>query len=60
MNRELPAAKVTAIREGLGLTRPELAERLGVSVHTLESWELGRRPCKGPAARLLRQLEAKA
>jgi transcriptional regulator with XRE-family HTH domain len=35
------------------LTRRELADRLGVSFEAVRSWELGRRPCSGPAAALL-------
>lgn len=56
---ELTAQQVREIRDRLGLRRRELAERLGVSTHTVESWELDRRPCRGPAANLLRALEVK-
>lgn len=34
---------LTTIRTGLGLTRADLAARLGVSVETVRSWEAGRR-----------------
>lgn len=30
---------------GAGLTQGALAARLGVSRHTVQSWELGRNPC---------------
>lgn len=50
----LTADEVRRIREGLKMTRRQLAERLSVSIYTVESWEVGRRACFGPAARLLR------
>ncbi len=55
---QLSSKRVREIRDRLGLKRRELAERLGVSRHTVESWEEGRRPCQGPAAKLLRVWEA--
>ena len=35
--------EVRRIREALGLSQQAFAERLGVSVGTVQSWELGRR-----------------
>jgi DNA-binding transcriptional regulator YiaG len=53
----LTADEVRDIRRLLKMTRRQLAERLSVSVYTVESWEVGRRACFGPAARLLRMWE---
>jgi DNA-binding transcriptional regulator YiaG len=55
---ELPPTEVKRIREGLDLTRDELAEKLGVSSWTVRSWEYSQRPCNGPAAILLQKLGA--
>ncbi len=41
------AKRLTAIREKLGLTQAEAAEKLGVSVQTIVGWERGwQRPDK--------------
>lgn len=53
---EKPDAK--QIRERLGLSQPELATMLGISVDTLQNWEQGRRSPVGPA-RVLLQVVAK-
>lgn len=45
---------VIALRRFIGLTQVELAEALGISVHTLRNWEQGRRYPEGPALALLR------
>lgn len=42
---QLRARLVGAERRAAGLSRPELAEHLGVSVVTVEFWEQGRRYC---------------
>ncbi|HXV62362.1 MAG TPA: helix-turn-helix domain-containing protein [Vicinamibacteria bacterium] len=42
-----------ALRRFAGLTQKELAEALGISVHTLSNWEQGRRSPDGPALALL-------
>lgn len=42
------------IRERLNLTQEEFAQRLRVSVRTLQDWEQGRRKPTGPALSLLR------
>jgi transcriptional regulator with XRE-family HTH domain len=36
-----PLDRLAALREERGLTRPELAERLGVSIRTVQRWEAG-------------------
>ena len=47
-------ADVSALRRFLGLTQAQLAEAMGISVHTLRNWEQGRRRPDGPAVALLR------
>lgn len=49
---------VASIRERTGLSQPEFARLLGVSVRTLQEWEQGRRAPTG-AARTLLQIAAK-
>ena len=50
-----PAApSPAAIRERLGLTQAEFSSMLGVSLRTLQGWEIGRRHPTGPARSLLR------
>ena len=49
---------VAAIREGTGLSQPDFARLLGVSVRTLQEWEQGRRSPTG-AARTLLHIAAK-
>ena len=50
--REIPDVK--AVRKQLKLNRADLAQMLGVSPRTLESWEQGRRKPSGAANLLLR------
>jgi putative transcriptional regulator len=51
---EMPkAADVPAIRKELGLSQPEFAGFMGVSVGTLRNWEQERREPHGPARALL-------
>jgi len=45
-----------AWRTSIGKPRKWLAERLGVSPKTVESWEYGTRNTSGPALLLLEQL----
>ena len=45
---------VQAIRRRLGMTQPEFARLIGVSVATLRNWEQGRRQPHGPARALLK------
>jgi putative transcriptional regulator len=47
---------VQAIRRRLGMTQPEFARLIGVSVATLRNWEQGRREPTGPARALLRAI----
>jgi putative transcriptional regulator len=47
------AADVQAIRKTLGLSQPEFARFMGVSVATLRNWEQERREPQGPARSLL-------
>ena len=55
---ELPAPDVKKIRTSYGLSQPELAALLGISLGTLQNWEQGRRTPRGPA-RVLLQVVAK-
>lgn len=51
---EMPkAADVPAIRRRLGLSQPEFAGFMGVSLGTLRNWEQERREPQGPARALL-------
>lgn len=45
---------VAALRHFVGLTQPQFAQAMGISVHTLRNWEQGRRQPEGPAIALLR------
>ena len=47
-------ADVAALRRFIGLSQPDFATALGISVHTLRNWEQGRRRPEGPALALLR------
>lgn len=47
------AADVAAIRRGTGLSQPDFAAMMGISVGTLRNWEQGRRTPEGPARVLL-------
>jgi putative transcriptional regulator len=53
---EKPDAR--SIRSKLGISQPEFARMLGISVRTLENWEQKRRVPKGPATVLLKVAEA--
>ena len=45
---------IKALRRFVGLTQEQLADAMGISVHTLRNWEQGRRQPEGPALALLR------
>ena len=45
---------IVALRHFTGLTQEAFASALGISVHTLRTWEQGRRHPEGPALALLR------
>ena len=45
---------LTALRKFIGLSQPQCATALGISVHTLRNWEQDRRAPEGPALALLR------
>ncbi|TCK70130.1 helix-turn-helix domain-containing protein [Lonepinella koalarum] len=47
---------VTETRNRTGLSQRKFAERLGISVHTLKSWEQGQRNPSGAAVALLKLL----
>lgn len=47
------------VRDQLGLTQKELANRLGVSVRAVQSWEQGWRSPRGPAEKILEELSEK-
>ncbi len=49
---------VKSIRSKIGVSQPEFAAMLGISVRTLENWEQGHRTPKGPAKVLLKVAEA--
>ncbi len=51
---EFAPLDVRAIREGVGKSRSEFAQRIGVSLSTLQNWEQGRRRPQGPARALLK------
>lgn len=56
---KLTGADIKAWREGIGQPRRWLADQLGVSAKTVESWEFGVRNPRGPAQLLLGQLMSK-
>jgi DNA-binding transcriptional regulator YiaG len=45
------SGQARAIREGAGISQPELAERVGVSHAAISRWESGHRVPRGLAAR---------
>ena len=51
--RVLSVPSVAAVREKTGLSQPDFAKLLGVSVRTLQEWEQGRRAPSGAARTLL-------
>jgi DNA-binding transcriptional regulator YiaG len=51
---------VKRIRESLGLSQREFAERLGVHTITVAKWEAGMQGMRGPAERLISLLGGSA
>lgn len=56
---EFDVDAITAIRRKAGLSQPDFAERIGISVGTLRNWEQGRRTPTGPARKLLEVIDRK-
>jgi transcriptional regulator with XRE-family HTH domain len=50
--------ELKTLRDRLGLTQGELAEKLGVARNTITRWEMGIRHIPEPVARLVRLLTA--
>lgn len=50
----LEPGDVAALRRFVGLTQPEFAAALGISVRTLQNWEQDRNTPDGPGLALLR------
>ena len=55
---ELELPDIKEVREKTGLSQSEFAARLHISHRTLQNWEQGRRYPTGPAATLIRILDA--
>ena len=53
LDPEFAPADLKALREREGVSRTDLAYRLGVSTDTVAQWERGRRKPSGPALKLL-------
>lgn len=53
----MSAIQIKAIRESLGMTQSEFAERLGVSQMAVSHWENGLRRPSGSAGILIKMLE---
>jgi putative transcriptional regulator len=53
IGRVITLPPIAEIRKRTGLSQPEFARLLGVSVRTLQEWEQGRRLPSGPARMLL-------
>jgi putative transcriptional regulator len=45
---------IAALRRFVGLSQPDFARAMEISVHTLRNWEQGRRRPDGPALALLK------
>jgi transcriptional regulator with XRE-family HTH domain len=49
----MKGSEVKRIRQALGLTQQEFADRLGVHMVTVAKWETDAQGMRGPAARLI-------
>ena len=49
--------EIKSLRESLQLTATELAAQLGVTSDAVRKWERGERTPRGPALKLLKQIE---
>lgn len=56
----MTADEIKAIREALGMTAEQLAERIDVAAQTVRRWECNRRTARGPVVKLLLELKKKA
>ena len=50
----MTGSELRAIRERLGLTQVEMAERLGVAANTVARWERDEKPIRPPVEKLIR------
>ena len=50
---EWESGDLKALRKFLGLSQKQFAERIGISINTLQNWEQERRKPEGPARALL-------
>lgn len=56
----ITAEEIRAIRQRLGVSQSELAERMGLTRDAVANWENGRNSPNGASEVLLRQLEKAA
>ncbi len=52
----MTALEIAGIRRRAGMSQAQLAERLGVSTHTVQNWEQGLRRPRGPAVLMLQKM----
>lgn len=58
LENDIAPAEIVDLRRHLGLSQEAFSERIGASVDTLKSWEVGRRHPSGTARKALRDLAA--
>lgn len=56
----MTAAAIKRLRERLGLTQAQMADRIGVNQSTVHRWEEGILPPNKPCEKLLQQLAKEA